>query len=86
MNDNRRRTYSDEEELEELKELAESLGLKLGKLTQSGSDANLVGLRSEHMLFSRRLDSRTYFVHDARYGVGREAGVHTGPKREHLEA
>jgi hypothetical protein len=82
----RRRTFSDEEELEELEELADRLGLKLGKLTQSGSDANLVGLRSEHLLFSRRLDSRTYFVHDVRYGVGREAGVHTGDEREHLEA
>lgn len=85
MNEKGPRTYSDEEELEELKQLADALGLKLGKLTHSGSDANLVGLRDEHLLVSRRLDSRTYFVHDARYGMGKKAGVHSG-EEEHLAA
>jgi hypothetical protein len=85
VNENAQRTYSDEEELKELEELAERLGLKLDEVARSGSEANLVGLRSEYVLLSRRIDSRTYFVHDTRYGVGREAGAHTGP-HEHLEA
>lgn len=85
MSEDRDRRYSDEEELGELEELADRLGLRLGKVVRSGSDANLVGLQSEHVLFSRRLDSRTLFVHDVRYGIGREAGAETRAD-EHLEA
>lgn len=86
MNDKRRTRYSDQDELEELEEVAKALDLQIGKPTRRGSEANLVGMRSDHVLLSRRLDSRTYFVHDDRYGVGRERGTFAGSKRTYLSA
>lgn len=78
--------YSEEAELNELRRVAEEVfGVKLDKITRSGSEANLVGLRSEHVLFSRRLDSRTYFVQDSRYGTTHEAGVFHGSDEEYCE-
>jgi hypothetical protein len=42
------------------------------------SEANLTGFRSGEVLFSRRKDSRTYFVHDQRYGATRPGGTFGG--------
>lgn len=79
--------YSDAAEQKQLKHLAtEVFGVKLGKIIRSGDDANLVGIKSEYVLVSRRLDSRTFFVQDTRYGVDREAGVFRGSDREHINA
>jgi hypothetical protein len=47
-------------EMSRFRDLAESLGLKFDDLIQSGSQANVIGIRSETLLFSQRLDSRTY--------------------------
>jgi hypothetical protein len=80
---------SPEAELEQLRRIAEdTFGVKFGKdkVVRSGSEANLVGIRTEHVLFSRRLDSRTYFVQDTRFGIGREAGVFHGVDKAHLKA
>lgn len=82
----RRQDYSDDTELERARRTAEeTVGLTFDKVIQSGSEANLVGIRSERILFSQRLDSRTYFVQDSQYGVNREAGVFKGSDEEQFE-
>ena len=64
--------YSDRAEMQEIERAArEILQLKFDKIVKSGAEANMIGIRSESVLFSRRLDSRTYFVHDERYGWGK---------------
>jgi hypothetical protein len=56
-----------------------------GKVTE-GAARNVVGVRSESLLFSRRNDSRTYFVQDKRYGVTGKAGVFAGTDEELLRS
>ena len=51
-------------EVARIKRIADSLGLKVGEPTRAGSEANLAGIRSESVLISCRLDSRTWFVQD----------------------
>jgi hypothetical protein len=77
--------YSDERELEELREIArEAFGLDLEEVVRSGSEFNVVGIRSQNVLCSRRLDSRTYFVHDDRYGADLPSGSFAGSEAEQL--
>ncbi|HEY3103371.1 MAG TPA: hypothetical protein VGJ69_07260 [Pyrinomonadaceae bacterium] len=61
-----------------LESLAKDLKLDVGKITNSGTVQNMVGIRSENVLFSQRRDSRTYFIQDARYGPDKNAGVFQG--------
>jgi hypothetical protein len=78
--------YSDQAELKLFRQLGETaFGLRFDHITHSGSEANFLGIKSQHTTFSRRLDSRTYFVHDTRYGVGREAGVFRGTEKEYFK-
>jgi hypothetical protein len=78
--------YSDENEIEKIKQIAKkALRLKFDKIVRSGSEANMVGIQSENMMFSQRLDSRTYFVQDKRYGVDRELGVFKGSDQMQLK-
>lgn len=75
--------FSDEAELRRARQFAEeALGLKFDQVVRAGSEANMLGIQSEHVLFSRRLDSRTYFAQDARYGIGRQLGVFEGSDDE----
>lgn len=68
-----------------LQALAEGpLGLKVEGSTQSGAAANLAGIRTETLVVSQRLDSRTYFVQDDRSGVDRPAGVFAGSDEDLL--
>jgi len=77
--------YSEKEELEQLRRTGERIfGLKFDTLERAGSEANFIAYKSKSLLFSSRLDSRTYFVQDLRYGVGRELGVSKASKREQL--
>jgi hypothetical protein len=79
--------YSDEAELSLLRKLGqETFSLSLDQIAYSGAEANLLGLKTEHTTFSRRLDSRTYFVHDTRYGIGRAYGVFRGSDKEYFKA
>jgi hypothetical protein len=73
-------------EMSRFRDLAESLGLKFDDLIQSGSQANVIGIRSETLLFSQRLDSRTYFVQDARYGPRQERGIWEATDEDYLSA
>lgn len=43
---------------------------------------NLVGFRSQNVLFSRRLDSRTYFIHNSLYGTNPSVDVFPGSDQE----
>lgn len=71
--------YSDQGEIDEIETTArEKLELKLDKVERSGSEKNFLGLKSESIIFSQRLDSRTYIVHDLRYGSGKPAGIYEG--------
>lgn len=66
-------------------EIAPALGLEFeGDLTQ-GQERNFIGVRSDEILFSRRSDSRTFFVQDERWGVIREHGVFDGSDEELLD-
>jgi hypothetical protein len=72
--------YSDDEENERIRQIGEKIfRLKFDKVERAGSEANFIGIKSKSILFSTRLDSRTYFVQDLRYGVGKERGVYHGP-------
>lgn len=73
-------------ELKRLSQLATTLRLDLGRVTNRGTDRNMIGLKSDSMLFSRRSDSRTYFVEDKHYGEGKEHGIFHGPDSEVLQA
>ncbi len=75
--------YSDEALLEELHVLgAEAFGFEQQKVKKSGVERNAVGIRSETTLVSRRLDSRTFFVHDLRAGPGLPLGTFEGSDEE----
>jgi hypothetical protein len=77
--------YSDEAEIKQLEEFGEGIGLRIDQIIKNGSVANIVGIQSNHVSFSQRLDSRTYFVRDDRYGQGKAGGVFQGSSMEQLE-
>src|SRR5438874_1755479 len=59
--------FSDAAETSRLQSIAtQVLRLRLGPRPQLHSEANMIGFRTETVLVSRRLDSRTYFVQDVR--------------------
>jgi hypothetical protein len=83
----RQKDYSDRGEIRRITRIAkEALGLQFDKIVQSGSQANLAGLRSERILFSERLDCRTYFVQNTNYGLGKADGVFSGTDHEQFRA
>lgn len=77
--------YSDAAELDELERTARTaLGISFDTTPVPEASHNMIGLRSKSILFSRRLDSRTYFVQDRRYGLGRQVGVFRGDAAEQI--
>jgi len=73
------------EAVSRLQLLAEGpLGLKVEGSAQRGAVANVAGIRTDTLLVSQRLDSRTYFVQDERYGMDKPAGVFGGSDDELL--
>ena len=75
--------YSDQAEIAAIQRTAKEVPhFNLGTVIGSAAEANMVGVRSENVTFSRRLDSRTYFAQDRRFGVTREAGVFAGSNDE----
>jgi hypothetical protein len=75
MSSDKNAKYSDEEEIRSTRQIAESIfGINFDEITYSGSQDNLIGIKSKNILFSKRLDSRTYFIQDKRYGFNRELG------------
>lgn len=78
--DRNRHAYQELERLDDL--AAHELKLDLGKVERRGAEKNMAGIRSQHVLFSRRLDSRTYFIQDDRYKVDQDAGVFQGADEE----
>jgi hypothetical protein len=62
-------------------EAASIVGYDLGKRPEFASAANVSGVRTKTYTYSRRLDSRTIFARDERYGLGDPAGTWTGAKR-----
>ena len=76
----------EEDPARELREsIAPELGLAFQGDLKQGEEKNFVGVRSEHLLLSRRNDSRTYFIQDERWGVARSGGVFDGPDDELIE-
>jgi hypothetical protein len=77
--------FSDKGEISDLRLKAASVfGLKFQKKVQVGSERNMVGIRSEHLLFSRRLDSRTYFIQNSQHGINDKAGVFRGSESKQI--
>jgi len=62
-------------------EAATIVGFDLGTRPEYGSAGNVSGVRTRDYTYSRRLDSRTIFARDERYGPGRPEGAWTGAKR-----
>ena len=75
--------YSDQAELNAIRQLAVAqLGLKLDRVQRQGSEYNFLAVKSDDLLISRRLDSRTFFVQDGRYGHDKENGIFQGSDEE----
>src|SRR5881227_2284745 len=68
LNGNSNQSDAQAEELKRMDQLASTLNINLGNVTNRGAERNMIGLKSDNVLFSRRNDSRTYFVEDKRYG------------------
>jgi hypothetical protein len=64
-----------ETEIASLRKLADTLGVKFDEIIRSGAQGTTVGIQSKSVLFSHRVDSRTFFVQDERYGPEGELGV-----------
>src|SRR5271170_3847202 len=62
-------------EMEQTRRLAESLGLRFDEIVQTGSQGTVRGIKSKSILFSERLDSRTFFIQDVEYGITGKRGV-----------
>jgi hypothetical protein len=78
--------FSDGAALKALRQMAEQVfGITFSGAVHSGADRNFLGIRADKLLVSQRLDSRTYFIQDMRYGFGRENAFFRGSDREHLE-
>ncbi len=76
--------FSDGAERQALERLARSvLRVNLSGSSAAGQD-NWMGVGSADLVFSRRLDSRTFLVNDKRYGVTGEAGVFVGADEDLL--
>jgi hypothetical protein len=73
-------------EMSRVRDLAESLGIRFDTVIRSGSQANVIGIQSETLLFSQRLDSRTYFVQDAGYGPRQQRGIWGAGDEDYLDA
>ncbi len=74
--------YSDQAESARLRRVAgEALRMPL-EGAEFRSEANLIGFRSKEFLFSRRTDSRTYFVQDLRPSRGAEKQFYRGSEAE----
>ena len=61
-------TPAGDEELGLLRKLAESLGVKLDNVVRAGTQGTVLGVQSESVMLSQRTDSRTVFIHDAKFG------------------
>lgn len=75
--------YTDKAELTSIQRLAtKTLGLKIDEVERQGSEHNFLAVKSDRILVSQRLDSRTYFVQDNFYGINNKAGVFKGDDKE----
>jgi hypothetical protein len=81
--DEGRSAASDPEQLRLIGE--EVLGLSFGDDARTGAEQNLAGVRSPQALFSARLDSRTFFAQNERFGADRPDGVFDGDDDELVE-
>jgi hypothetical protein len=78
--------FSDTAELESLERISRTeFRITFDTTPVPEASHNMIGLRSKSILFSRRLDSRTYFVQDLRYGLGKPAGVFRGDDAEQIK-
>ena len=76
----------DDTAVERLRELADRLGFDVGSPRRRGVEGNTAGIETEDVLVSRRLDSRTFFVQNRRFGVAMEGGgAFEGPDEEIIE-
>lgn len=78
--------FSDAAESDHLKRLATTaFGLASDANLAAVASHNMIGLRSDSVLVSRRLDCRTYFVQDMRDGFGKSGGVSRAEKGEQIK-
>lgn len=78
--------YSDEGEINRIKQIANNIfGINIDKTFKNADEYNIIGAKSELILFSLRTDSRTYFIQDKRYGFNHELGFFSGDDQTQLE-
>jgi hypothetical protein len=78
--------YSDEAEIERIKQMAADVfGIDVDKTFEIAAEYNIIGAKSEQILFSLRLDSLTCFVQDKRFGFNSELGYFRGNDQTQLE-
>jgi hypothetical protein len=82
----RRSELSDEAELELLSKLGQDVfGLRFENIVHRGFERNMMGVRSRNVSFSRRLDSRTFFLRDSEYSAGSSENTFRGTAEEHFQ-
>jgi hypothetical protein len=80
-------TYPDDRQaVPRLRDLGESIGIRIDNPTLVGIQGNTLGIRSQTALWSARTDSRTYFQQDQDFGISRRRGHFDGSADELLEA
>lgn len=77
--------FSDAVETARLRSQAEALRVPLAKEGELRSEGNVIGFRSPEALFSRRIDSRTYFIQDLRPTQEKETRFFQGPEKDYTE-
>ncbi len=82
MTTNPNKDYSRDGEIDQLLQLAKALNLDAGDIEKSGSELNFTAIRSKNLLISQRLDSRTLFIQDFRYGSEEGSGVYKGADKD----
>jgi hypothetical protein len=65
-----------------IKSASRIAGFDLGKRPTFATAANVSGVRTKTLVFSRRRDSLTIFARDETYGYARKAGAWTGPDKD----
>src|SRR4051794_14113174 len=78
---------TNQDNLDQVRRTAEEIfGLRLGEVTRSGSERNMLGVQTERHVITQRLDSRTFFVTDVAFQPGRVETTFEGEDEDLLSA
>lgn len=78
-------TPADDQQLAQIRKLAESLGVQLEQVVRAGSQGTVLGIQSDRVMLSQRTDSRTVFIHNADFGAPSDPATGQIPDDEYLK-